>query len=244
MAKRMMIPVRGLGSAVSPPSVSDLAAWAGERAGIGGDLVTYYLTETLRPQKEIDLPAAGGWFYHERAAAACLPDAPADDILEDIRTVLSMKRDCWWSLPSAAAPCDDPDEDQVMAYRQVLRMMRDAGVYGHVILSAQVPTSLELELINGRRAFWYLPVPTEQGLEKVLEVQRDIAVPPSRLPLLQELMGSYSVRKVIVVDAGEADLRQALELVDADNIMTGGFAPAENRTRYWSALVAGSYIPR
>ncbi|MCQ1539453.1 hypothetical protein FTO68_10740 [Methanocalculus taiwanensis] len=243
MAKRLAIPVRGLGSKVDTPSVSDLAAWAKARAGQSGDLVTYHLLKTVEAQAEVHTPAAGGWFYHERARAGSLPDAPADDVLDDIQAVSLIRKNCWWSLPSAAALFLDPDEDQILFFRQFLRMMRDAGVFGHVILLEHDPASLELELVSGRRIFWHLMNPTERGLEKVLEVQRDITVAPSVLPLLGDLMGSYTVRKIIVMDGREVDLRAAMELVDLDNIMAGGYAPA-GQPSYWDELVGGSFIWR
>ncbi len=243
MAKRLTIPVRGLGSQVDTPPVTDLAAWAQARAGQSGDLVTYHLMKTVEAQKEVHTPAAGGWFYHERARAASLPDAPADDVLDDIQAVSGIRKNCWWSLPSAAALFSDPDEDQILVFRQFLRMMRDAGVFGHVILLENDPASLELELVSGRRIFWHLMNPTERGLEKVLEVQRDIAVAPSALPLLGDLLGSYTVRKIIVINGGESDLRAAMELVDLDNIMAGGYAPA-GEPLYWERLVEGSFILR
>ncbi|GAA5262002.1 type III secretion system chaperone family protein [Methanocalculus sp. MC3] len=243
MAKRLAIPVRSLGSEVDTPSVSDLSEWAKTRAGQGGDLVTYHLMKTVEAQKEVHIPAAGGWFYFDRARAASLPDAPSDDLLDDIEAVNSVRKNCWWSLPSAASLCSDPDEDQILFFRQFLRTMRDAGVFGHVILLKEEPKPLELELVSGRRIFLHQMSPTERGLEKVLEVQRDIAVAPALLPLLGELMGSYTVRKIIVMDGGEADLRAAKELVDLDNIMTGGYAPAK-KPSYWDELVEGSFILR
>jgi len=243
MAKRLAIPVRSLGSEVDTPSITDLAAWANARAGQSGDLVTYHLMKTLEAQKEVHTPAAGGWFYHERARAASLPDAPADDVLDDIQAVSDIQKNCWWSLPSAASLFIDPDEDQILFFRQFLRMMRDAGVFGHVILLKEDPKPLELELVSGRRIFWHLLNPTERGLERVLEVQRDIAITPADLPLLSDLMGSYTVRKIIVMDGGEADLRAAMELVDSDSIMTGGYAPA-GVPSYWDDLVLNSFILR
>jgi hypothetical protein len=243
MAKRLAIPVRSLGSEVDTPSVTDLSEWAKARAGQSGDLVTYHLMKTLEAQKEVHTPAAGGWFYHERARAASLPDAPADDVLDDIQAVSDIRKNCWWSLPSAASLFIDPDEDQILFFRQFLRMMRDAGVFGHVILLKEDPKPLELELVSGRRIFWHLLNPTERGLERVLEVQRDIAITPADLPLLSDLMGSYTVRKIIVMEGGEADLRAAKELVDLDNIMTGGYAPAK-KPSYWDELVEGSFILR
>lgn len=243
MAKRLTIPVRSLGSEVDTPSVTDLAAWAQARAGQSGDLVTYHLMKTVEAQKEVHTPAAGGLFYHERAKAASLPDAPADDVLDDIQAVQGVRKNCWWSLPPAAALFSDPDEDQILIFRKFLRMMRDAGVFGHVILLENDPTPLELELVSGRRIFWHLMNPTERGLEKLLEVQRDIAVVPELLPLLSDIMGSYTVRKIIVIDGGEADLRAAMELVDSDSIMTGGYAPA-GEPSYWDELVEGSFIRR
>lgn len=243
MAKRLAIPVRGLGSKVDTPSVSDLAAWAKARAGQSGDLVTYHLLKTVEAQAEVHTPAAGGWFYHERARAGSLPDAPSDDLLDDIEAVNSVRKNCWWSLPSAGALFSDPDEDQILFFRQFLRMMRDAGVFGHVILLDRDPSPLELELVSGRRIFLHQMSPTERGLEKVLEVQRDIAVAPSALPLVSDLMGSYTVRKIIVIDGGEPDLRAAKELVDIDNIMAGGYAPAGDPL-YWDRLVEGSFIRR
>ncbi len=243
MAKRLAIPVRGLGSGVDTPSVSDLSEWAKTRAGQSGDLVTYHLMKTLEAQKGVHTPAAGGWFYHERARTASLPDAPADDVMDDIQAVQSVRKNCWWSLPSAASQFVDPDEDQILFFRQFLRTMRDAGVFGHVILLKEEPKPLELELVSGRRIFWHLLNPTERALEKVLEVQRDIAIAPADLPLLSDLMGSYTVRKIIVMEGGEADLRAAKELVDLDNIMTGGYAPAK-KPSYWDELVEGSFILR
>lgn len=243
MAKQLAIPVRSLGSEVDTPSVTDLAAWAKSHAGESGDLVTYHLMKTLEAQKEVHTPAAGGWFYHERARAGSLPDTPADDVLDDIQAVQGVRKNCWWSLPSAASLFIDPDEDQILFFRQFLRMMRDAGVFGHVILLEEEPQPLELELISGRRIFYHLLNPNERALEKVLEVQRDIAVVPELLPLLSDLMGSFTVRKIIVIDGGEADLRAAKELVDFDNIMAGGYAPA-GKPSYWDELILKSFILR
>ena len=243
MAKRLTIPVRSLGSEVDTPTVADLAAWAKTRAGQSGDLITYHLMKTLEAQKEVYTPAAGGWFYHERARQGSLPDASFDDVLDDIQTVSAIRKNSWWSLPSAASLFLDPDEDQILSFRQFLRMMRDAGVFGHIILLKNDPTSLELELVSGRRIFMHLLNPTERGLEKVLEVQRDIAVVPSALPILGEIMDSYSVRKIIVMDGSEPDIRAAMELIDLDNIMVGGYAPA-GEPSYWDRLVEGSFIRR
>ncbi len=243
MAKRLKIPVRCFGSDPDAPSVADLAAWVKKRTGLGGDLTTFYLMRTIQAQKGVDIPAAGGWFYLERCAAGMLPDTTLDDIKDDIGAVISVARNPWWSVPSPASITPDPGEDEVMAYRNLLRNMRDAGVFGHVILTDQAPQPLELELLTGRRFFWYLASVNENSLEKVLEIQRDIAVPPKILPLLHDLMGSYTVRKVIVIDPGEGDLRQALELVDSDNIMSGGFAPANHPT-YWEELISGSFLFR
>ena len=239
MAKRLQIPVRGLGSEVDTPSVADLSAWARTRAGLGGDVTTFHLMKTIEVQKDVDLPATGGWYYQNRMAEGIVPDAPMDDILGDIRAVSSIKRNCWWSLPSTGSA----DEDEVIAFRQLLRTMRDESVYGHILLSDTEPTLIERELITGRRIFWHLAKPTERSLEKVLEIQRDIAIRPELLPLLEELMGSYTVRNVIVIEPGEGDLRRAIDLVDSDNIMTGGFAPSGDAS-YWEDLVSRSFLFR
>jgi len=243
MVKQLKIPVQALGSMVTTPAIKDLTTWAKTRAGIGGDLTTFHLMSSAEAQECVDLPAAGGWFYGERAGAACAPDAPIEEVIDDIRAVGSVMKNPWWSLPSAASLSPDPEEEYLLAYRQLLRTMRDERVAGHIILSEREPAAIELELITGRRVLWHITKPSGKSLAALLEVQRDIAIRPEMLPVLDDLMGSFTVRKIIVIDPGEGDLKRAVELVDSDNIMTGGFAPAE-QVNYWKELVSRSILSR
>ncbi|MBR1369716.1 hypothetical protein RJ53_09615 [Methanocalculus chunghsingensis] len=74
-------------------------------------------------------------------------------------------------------------------------------------------------------------------------MQRDIAIRPDMLEILDNLMGSYTIRKIIVIDPGEGDLKRAAGLVDPDNILTGGYAPAD-QADYWKDLVSRSILAR
>ncbi len=243
MVRQRTIPVRSLGSMVTTPSAGELTAWAKTRTGVGGDLTTFHLMRSAEAQDSLDLPAAGGWFYGGRAAAATLPDAPADEVTDDIRAVESFFKNPWWSLPSPASLWQDPDEEYLLGYRRLLRTMRDNRVAGHIILSERRPASIELEFLTGRRVLWHILRPSEKSLASLLEVQRDIAIRPEMLEVLEDLMGSYTVRTIIVIDPGEGDLKRAAELVDPDNLLTGGYAPAD-QADYWRDLMSRSILPR
>jgi len=243
MVRQRKIPVRALGSMVTTPSARELAAWAKTRTGVGGDLTTFHLMRSAQAQDSLDLPAAGGWFYGGRATTATVPDAPLEEVVDDIRAVESFFRNPWWSLPSPASLRPDPDEEYLLGYRGLLRTMRDNRVAGHIILSERRPEPIELEFLTGRRVLWHILHPSEKSLATLLEVQRDIAIRPDMLEILDDLMGSYTIRKIIVIDPGEGDLKRAAELVDADNILTGGYAPAD-QADYWKDLASRSILGR
>ncbi|MDD1673668.1 MAG: hypothetical protein LUP99_04585, partial [Methanomicrobiales archaeon] len=63
MPKQLKIPIRSLGSEVEDPPISALSVWIATHRGIEADLITYKLDESIRVQKEVDIPAAGGRFY-------------------------------------------------------------------------------------------------------------------------------------------------------------------------------------
>lgn len=263
MGKRVSFPTRSFGSDAPAPDPGALAEWVGERRGRTGDLITYQLEEGLVPQLDagVTTPCAGGSFYQARWAGSLMgvegtaitEEVGCDPIplVRDSDDLDLLRKNLWLATPSPYALkltdryFHDPEEaahSLFSAYQEMMRAMRDAGIAGHVLL-CEKPAREELEALAGRKVFFFSRNPTEKSLALLLEYQGVVAIKPSGLALIRDLMGEYEVRKIILIDAEEEDLLQALELKDPDSLLCGGYCD-DSCSLYWKSIVEKASLIR
>lgn len=261
MARRITIPVRAFGSEVGIPGVSEIAEWLKRKRGVEADLTTYRLDRSLDGQEGVTVPAAGGLFYGERLSGAFLgmengvlvgePGIDPSAVAADARSVTARRRDAWFSLPaphvlgfSDASIGDEEEFTETIAdlYARLAREMRDQSVRGHVLV-AEEADAIELEVLAGRKILFFPGDPETFDLELLLEYQGELILPAKALSRAPDLMERFRVRKLILLDAEEADLRAATELVDPDMLETGGYCE-DACPDYWKNLVERASIPR
>jgi hypothetical protein len=235
MVRRVKIPVRSMGSEVEDPNVETLASWIAIHRGTEADLITYKLEESYRSQQVVEHPAAGGCFYGSRilqALEGCsegqLREEPAvrsSLLLEDGVYLALHRKGIWGSLPAPQllevndAYFRNPEEFEAalcLCYQEILRTQRDAGMGGHILLSRDLREE---------------------------ELQRDVAISPPHLPMIVDLMEEYEVRRLILLDPKEEDLTTALQYIDREMLMAGGYCTSECST-YWNTLAERAYVKR
>jgi hypothetical protein len=256
MGKRVSFPTRSFGSDTPAPDPSALAEWVGTRRGRAADLITYQLEEGLCPQIDagISSPCAGGRFYHDRLlgslvgieGTAVIGEIGYDpqSLLHDADDMDVIRKNTWLAAP---APHElglkdryfhDPEEaahSLFSAYQEMMRAMRDAGIAGHVLL-CEKPDGEELEALAARKVFFFSHDQTKKSLALLLEYQPVVAIKPSGLGIIRDLMGEYDIQKIVLIDAEEEDLIQALDLKDPDSLLCGGYCP-DSCSRYWRSIV-------
>ncbi|MCK9312681.1 MAG: hypothetical protein M0P20_01305 [Methanocorpusculum sp.] len=251
--RKLTFPVRSLGSALpSDIDTSALTEWIRSRYGKETDLTTWNVETTLKDQLPfVEIPAAGGAFYSDRIVDAFNNvedgifirdfDPKTHLLLEDAALANSIKKHCWWSIPSPSALkiedayIGDDEECRVSlseTLKSLCREMRDAGIAGH-ILTTEEPDDIELEYFSGKRYLWVVP---DSYLETILEVQRDIVITKEGVSRLSDLMDTYEIRNICVRDADPESLSAVLNYFDPENINICGTAPEKDRVSYWANL--------
>ena len=259
MPKQLKIPIRSLGSEVEDPSISALSVWIATHRGIEADLITYKLEESIRVQKEVDIPAAGGRFYGSHLSSSLvgteegiLVEEPAVDlrfVSEDTTRIITLRKGAWSSLP---APhlwevkdryFDNRDEFQTALCQcavHLMRAMRDKGIAGHILL-CDTMLEEELELLSGPKVVWYSEKPGVEDLSLLLERHRTIAVPSDHLSLVIELLSEFEVDHLIVVDPNAHALSQVQSHFDPEAILVGGYCKGKC-SEYWSHLRESAHL--
>lgn len=254
MTRTHALPVISFGCEVPEPDLSDLALWVSERYGKEGDIISYMLDRSLFFQSGISDPCGGGLFYTDRILScitgvsgneiAAEPAIEPEPLRMDGRMVRSSGRHVRMALPAPSmldltdSYFEDDDEfleEIARLFLAMTRLQRDAGVSGHVLI-ADHPGETETEILSSNRVRFYIPDPDREALETVMEHQRDIALPSSKLSLFIDLMENYAIRSISVVDAEEKDLMRALQHFDIDEISMGGYC-TEGCNDYWQALL-------
>ncbi|MDD1681071.1 MAG: hypothetical protein LUQ35_05630 [Methanoregula sp.] len=259
MVKRRKLATRAFGAEPGLPDIAGLAVWIAEHRGREADLVTYRLDQSLAPQvaAAIGSPCAGGKFYAGRIRQ-CLAgirdnrvvgelhiDTPA--IIEDAAGIVVQRKGAWCAIPAPhvlgirdayygdvhewyAALCD--------AYRALMRIMRDTGVAGHVLIADRMDDA-ELASLAGKKSFFFAPAPDRESLAVLLEYQQQVAIGKDQLRTLFDLTNEYALRKVFIIDPDPAAIRLALSHLDPDQVVAGGYCTNENG-EYWKDLVSAA----
>jgi hypothetical protein len=263
MGKRVSFPTRSFGSDPQTPDPGALAEWVGARRGRTADLISYQLEQGLTPQLDagVTIPCAGGKLYHDRWLGSIVGiegTAITGEIGGDTRSLVQdaddleiLRKNLWLAVPApmelglADRYFHDPEESAhslFSAYQVMMRAMRDAGIAGHVLL-CEKPARDELENLAGRKVFFFSRDQTKKSLALILEYQSVLAIRPSGLELIRDLMGEYEVQKIVLLDAGEEDLRQALEFKDPDGLLCGGYCQ-DSCSQYWKSIVENASIAK
>jgi hypothetical protein len=255
------VPVRSYGSEVPEPGPRDLAGWIGKRRGIGGDLTSYLLEQSLEPQDGVDVPCAGGRIYRARVmeslgglegdTLAREPSAGTALAEDDARWGATARRGLLFCLPAPHVlgihdgyyhDREEFCEGLAGCYRQILRAMRDAGAGGHVLLGEGVHEE-EMEHLAGPRTMFFFPELDADDLPGLLEHQDAVAIPRGLLENALGLLDEFELRHLTIVDGNAGDLRTALEQLDPDQVSLGGYC-REECEQYWKELVDRAVIPR
>ena len=263
MGKRVSFPTRSFGSDAPAPDSGALAEWVGARRGRSGDLTTYYLEEGLQYQLDagVTTPCPGGRFYLDRLLDSFIGvdgkivtgeiGSDTSPLIQDAGDLQAMQKNLWLAAPSPLELgltdryFQDPEEAShslFSAYQEMMRAMRDAGIAGHVLLCDN-PTLEELEALAGRKVLFFNQHQTRKSLALLLEFQTVVAVKPSGLGLIRDLMGEYEVHKIVLIDAEEDDLIQALEFMDPENLICGGYCH-DSCSHYWKSIVEKASLVR
>ncbi|NTU99993.1 MAG: hypothetical protein HGA55_02585 [Methanoregulaceae archaeon] len=261
MGKRLSFTTRAFGSDGVRPDISLLAEWISRHRGREGDITSFLLEQEILHQKEagVNIPCAGGRFSFERwenfltgiengrITGELGYDAP--NLVKEAEHVTSLVKGAWMTIPAPhllnlrTDLSVDPDGATSAlsdVYHDMMRSGRDAHLAGHVLFCEQAHEE-ELESFSGRKVFFFSPAMNKKTLSQLLEYQQSIALDPAMLPVLEELMAEYDVSRVILLDPGEGDLREALSIRDPDQIVVGGYCTGQCE-EYWKKVVKRSSL--
>ncbi len=233
-----------LGSRPEIPPVDELVSFVRTARGREVDLISFYLERSLACQAGAGIgePCGGGEFMEQRITAVLgTPDRPGDppaDLLADADLISGKGQVVRSALPAPSrfGPPDREEEmeDLCREMKVILRGMRDRGVAGHV-LHASVPCGIEWELLGSPKTLFFLMPGREEDIEALLEVQNRIVVPGSFLSMVPDLVDRYPVRRLMVLDPGEGDLKELLDLFEPEKIQVAGYASGDEQA-YWSTI--------
>jgi hypothetical protein len=256
MTKQRTLPTRGFGAEPGMPDIPLLAAWVAEHRGKSGDLISFRLDQSLTPQISagITMPCSGGKFYQDRIMACLdgIQDNQAVDeisirtsaIIEDAVSIVAQKKGVWCALPAPHALgirdsyYDDEDEwtDAITGvYRNLMRSMRDAGINGHILICDKVDDA-EISSLARQKVFFFQPEPDRDGLQSLMEYQRQVAISPAHLDIVFDIANEYELHEIIILDADKASIAVALSHLDPDQVVVGGYCRGDCE-KYWRSIV-------
>jgi len=234
-----------------------------EHRGMIADLLTYRIDQSLAPQLAagISLPCAGGKFLRDRILSCLIGvtgrkvvdeiGVETGPVIEDACALVGQKKGVWCAIPAPHALgivdtyYHDEDEwnDAISGiYRTLMRAMRDAGVAGHVLIS-EVADDAEISRLARQKVFFFFPKQDREGLECVLEHQRQVAVSKDQLDTAFDLGNEYELHRIIVMDPDEDAITLVLSHVDPDQVMAGGYC-TEKCDAYWKSIVDAAYYTK
>ncbi|WP_165077144.1 hypothetical protein [Methanogenium sp. MK-MG] len=259
MNKIRHLPVRSFGGEEPDPDISHLAAWTGRQKGVVCDLLSFKVERSLQDQAGLDRPAYGGMYYADRLRdsiggirSGFLREEPwirPESLCDDASRAVAFSRKVWAVLPS---PLQLKIEDGIYhdreeyesslcnIYRLLMREMRDAGVYGTIIVGEQF-SSLERELLPGRRVLLHSLSGNSRAIAGILEVQNSLSLPAHRLSVIPDLLDEYEIKSLTVIDGTEKDFSGLLSYVDPEDLTAGGYSSGGGR-EYWEGVSAHAFV--
>jgi hypothetical protein len=259
MSKRRNLSVRSFGGEEPDPDIPTLAAWAGRQKDVACDLLSFKVERSLGDQKGIDRLAYGGQFYRDRMYDSLggirsgflreEPWARPAALRADALRAATFSRNVWAVLPSPTylkigdGIFDDREEYESALcgiYRLLMREIRDAGVYGTIIIGEQF-SLVERELLPGRRVFLHSLTGSSRAVAGILEVQSALSLPVHRLSVIPDMLDEYEIRSLSVIDGTEKDFSGLLAYFDVDDLTAGGRSPGGGK-KYWDGVSAHAFV--
>lgn len=255
MKKKREFKTLSLGSEPDIPQVSVLQEFISAYRGIEADLITFQLLRSSSAQKNarIDEIAVGGKFcrsrleeclsWDEESGPHVTPDAMVADY--ELLTGSGGQIRSVHESPALLSSCPSPDDEDAYAemfhgFRQLLRALRDNRVSGHII-HLKEPGPFELELLSSPKTLLFLEQPTHEDLEELLEHTSDLIIQAEMISQVDDLMDRYQVRNLIMCDASEPALFDALQYVDHDHLKVAGYG-AGSEGEYWKKVKESAVI--
>ncbi len=225
--------------------------------------MSFLVEQGLNPQLDAgtSFPCAGGSFYNARVRQAIFGvedgimtgelGSRMEDVVRDAEDLTRIRKGLFLTIPAPSLlglqdryyrDPEEAGEALFSVYRSLMRGQRDAGLDGHVIYCDTVHRP-ELEALARRKVFFFARSLNRKSLSQLLEYQQTVAMKPSLLPLVSDLMGEYEVHRIVLLDPEEQDLRQALQIRDPDQILCGGYCTGRCE-EYWKNLVKKAEIIR
>ena len=199
------------------------------------DLISYQLiTQILAEiEAEIETLGAGGLFVQNRVEEAIWYEeewhlVDPTWLMHDADQISSLAKHSKYCFPapnSILSLCTDENDEAYYSlckqYQTMMREMRDRGIYGHVLIAAQVDETLCEELIGRRSSVLTTRDAKREDIECVLEYQQNISLYDSSM--LESLLDQYSISTVTLIDPTENDLKVATEHLNVEKIRIGGY---------------------
>ncbi|MDD1723839.1 MAG: hypothetical protein LUQ07_01775 [Methanospirillum sp.] len=254
MGKKITFKTISLGSEPDIPSIRELTGFVSAHHGIEMDLIRFQLSHSLSAQSDagIGIPAAGGRFYSLRMNKALTWDPDSGlrtDPSDLVSDVSFLKKTCSsfrsvHESPGLLKPGLLDDEDSLAeychGYLQLLRSVRDAGVFGHVI-HAREPSPVELELLCGPKTLCYIHDPSPEDLEELLELTGDIILHARDIGVIPDLLDRFQPRNLIICEPDTRALGRVLEMTDQDHILVAGYGEG-SEYEYWKKIGESAII--
>ena len=201
------------------------------------DLTSYQLAVQIRAEKkaEIEIIGSGGLFLKSRIDEAVCYDEEwhlccPNWLLYDAEMIQFLSKQSQYSIPAPNYVVSEEEDESYYSlceqYQMIMRNMRDAGIYRHVLIATHVDEIFCEELIGRRVSVLMTRDAKEKDIECLLEYQHNIALYDSSR--LESLLDQYSLSTVTLIDPTESDLEIATELLDEDKILIGGYNDPEN----------------
>jgi len=252
MVKKIRLKTISLGSEPYQPDIEELTGFIRTMKGQEVDLISYYLTRSLKEQVAagISSPAGGGLFMQsrfERALTYSPEECHVDpsDFVADAKLMTYISSPVWSVLPapSLIQGSPDPDDEEEYArycdlFSRILRSMRDHFISGHIFLARDV-FPIDVEFLASQKTTFLIPDGTMEAQSKLLEFQSQIALTNNHVSFIDDLIDQYEIRTLILIDPSEEGYKIALKYLDPDQILVGGYGSGSEK-EYWKKVAEGA----
>nr|WP_319539753.1 hypothetical protein [uncultured Methanospirillum sp.] len=248
MAKKIRFKTTSLGSEPDQPDIQELTGFIRAMKGKEADLISYYLTRSLKLQVDagITSPAGGGRYMQARfeealgcSSEGCHVNTSVFEADAQVMTKTAGSVRSVLPSPGLLPGCPDLADEEASAdfcevYAKVLRSMRDKNIAGHILHAKEV-SPIETEYLSSQKTFFVIPDGSLGVQAGLLEFQSTIALTCSRVQFLDDLVDQYDIRTLILVDSDEEGFKKALKHLDPDRIQVGGYGTG-SEGHYWSRI--------
>ncbi|HWQ66060.1 MAG TPA: hypothetical protein VN372_04220 [Methanospirillum sp.] len=255
MVKKIRFNTVSLGSEPKNPEVEELIRFVASFRGQETDLIRYNLIQSQTAQFEAGISSrcVGGRFCISRVEKAlhfnseeCILDP--DDLILDAQVMVRETGSIHGALPAPHLLSGRPDfsdeelvSDYCDGYAELIRTIRDSGVSTH-ILHADRFEPIEIERLASRKVRFFITHAELADIELLLEHQSRVFIKSDQIPLLPGLLEQYDPKELVILDPDEETLDLALQDIDVDRILVGGYCSEESEREYWRMIADQSTL--